>query len=168
MAAEYLTRADLVACITEGRLVQYFDDDCDGVVLDTDPNLIAILQRAERMAESRMRRSYTHVQILGLAALDEEFVGNVAWIAAELACERRTEFLSAEGKGAYWAQYTRALDEIDKLSKAQIRTVAEDTVGRLGNSGGSTTSRSLRRDDPVFAVAPGRGRHGPNGGSGGF
>lgn len=168
MAAEYLTRAHLVACITEGRLVQYFDDDLDGVVADDDPNLVAVLLRAERMAETRMRRSYTHAQILGMAAIDDQFVGNVAWIAAELASERRTEFLAADGKGAYWVQYTRALQEIDMLSKANIRTVAEDTVGRLGNSGGNTTSRSLRRDDPVFAVAPGRGNHGNSGGQGGF
>jgi hypothetical protein len=143
VAADFLTLQDLINRAGADTVAKYFDDANDGSVLETDPNVVAVLMEAEGEAYSRMLRAYgSKAPIILLAENDEVFRGHCAWVALEIASERRREFTDVDGKGAHWTQYQRATTYFDNLSKARIRSQAEPVAGRPSTLGGSRAQPS--------------------------
>jgi hypothetical protein len=131
---DYLTSADLDARAGAARVDLLFDDDGDS---QRDPEVMnAIMCEAEDFAASRMLKSWNRTAIATLAAQDITFRGHVAWVALELASERRAEWLAEDGKGRYWAQYLRAKEHFDMLAKSQISSQGEVQAGANAQSGG--------------------------------
>jgi hypothetical protein len=164
---DFLLLVDLANQIGHDRIVQFFDDDADGVVVDADPNVEQVLNQAEGLYYSRMRRAYGSRQaLIDLATADSIVKGHVIWLACEIAAERRMEFTSTEGWGAYKVQYERAITELDLLSKGQTRSVGgEEAVGQGANTGGRIQPKPPAGEPNQFTFATSRNRPG---GSGGF
>lgn len=137
---DFLTLTDLYNKVGERRVIELFDDDNDGDITGAS-EIVAYQQvmcEAESILYSRMLRSYTSQDtIVTLAENDEVLRGHVAWVALELASERRSFALGREGRGQYVYQYERALKEFDLLSRGRSRSKGESTAGTSGNVGGT-------------------------------
>lgn len=120
----------------------------------------AILQ-AQGLAESQLLRSWNRQQIALMAANDPSMRAQAAWLALEAASERRQEFISADGKGRYWAQYERSMSYFKELSKSKSHSQGEEAAGHGSNAGGSLRPalrpRQARR---IFADEPDGSGHG--------
>ncbi len=130
----YMTSADLDARVGAAKIDELFSDDGSGIRDSVTVNTLLI--EAEDFAATRMLKSWGIDQVNDMASLDESFRAQVAWVAIELASERRSEFLAEDGKGRYWAQYTRAKEHFDALAKSKIASAAETTVGKSKQTGG--------------------------------
>ncbi len=134
---DIIALADLSNQVGLQRVIQFFDDDGDGVVADGDPNVDQVLDQAEGQYFSRMLRAYGDKPTLILLAQNDPVVkGHIIWIACELMAERKVEFTNAEGWGAFQVQYKRALSELDLLSKGAVRSIGEVVAGQGANTGG--------------------------------
>ena len=120
-----------------------------------------VLQQAETIAESQLLRSWTQAQIVDLARADRGLRGQAAWLAMEFATERRHEFISADGRGRYWAQYERSMSFFKELSKSQIHSRGESSAGKGANAGGAVRP-ILQANQPrrIFADEPDGSTHG--------
>lgn len=148
---DYLSSADLDARAGAARVDLLFDDDGDS---QRDPDVLnAIMCEAEDFAASRMLKSWNRAAITTLAAQDITFRGHVAWVALELASERRAEWLAEDGKGRYWAQYLRAKEHFDMLAKSQISSQGEVKAGANAQSGG-TLGPTNDPNRATFTFAP--------------
>jgi hypothetical protein len=111
---------------------------------------------AEGVAYGYWLRSYTDKQtIIDLANADQVFKGMVAWVALELASERRVFAQAQDGKGEFWAQYERAIDYFDRLSKGRRRSAGEADVGVSGNVGGNVQPTTEQGERFIFATEKG-------------
>ena len=149
-AVRYLTAPDLEACVSVETVDRLFHDDNSGV-----RNMILmeqVMREAEALADSRMLRGWSVDQITVLAQDDPGFVNFVAWVAMELASERRGEFISQDGKGRFWAQYERSIDHFDRLSKSKIHSKGEGRAGTNANTGG-TAKPTLRTGQSRYTFA---------------
>ena len=165
----FLTLADLSNQITASRIIQFFDDDGDGVVVDADSQVASVLEQAEGQYYSRMLRAYPSKDSLTTLANNDPVVkGHVIWIACELAAERRTEFTDAEGWGAFRVQYDRAIKELDLLSKGATHSIAEEQVGLGANSGGVIQPSPNQGTEKQFTFLPSRNDGTGGTGPGGF
>lgn len=155
--ADYLALADLQAKVGAARVLQLFDDDGDGVLGVAElVNVWIVLEEAEGFAYSRMLRAWTQDAVIDLAGADPLFKGHVAWVALELASERRPEFTSPDGKGQFWAQYERAIQFFDALSKNKQRSIGETAGGRAGTAGGNVSPTTTANTAAQFTFAPSR------------
>lgn len=158
-SVRYLTAADLEACVSVETVDRLFHDDNSGV-----RNMLlmeAVMREAEALADSRMLRSWTVDQITTLALNDAGFRNFAAWVALELATERRGEFISPDGKGRYWAQYERSIDHFDRLSKSKIHSKGEAQAGLNANTGGRARPQlQTGQSRFVFADEPDGSGHG--------
>jgi hypothetical protein len=152
--ADYLTIDDLYELVGSQKVIQYFDDDLDGSIDDESDAVDKILDTAESIAASKMLNSYNDAATIAiLAGADPGFVTQVAWIALELASERRPEFCNDEGWGAFKAQYERAITYFTDLSKTKNRSIGEATAGANANTGGALQP-TLESGTPRFTFAP--------------
>lgn len=164
--AEILTLDDLYSRVPANRINGYFNDNGLNSVSDTDQVVQDVLMAAEGELSSRMLRAYpgdTANAIKLLVNNDATLKMHLAWVACELACERRPEFTDAQGFGAYKAQYERAITYFENLSKGLIRSKGESVAGVGANTGGDYQPNDQGQGEFVFA--PSRDR--PNG-RGGF
>lgn len=159
----YMSSADLDVRVGAAKVDELFGDLGTGVRDSTTVNTILI--EAEDFAATRMIKSWNIEQVNQMAARDETFRGQVAWVALELATERRPEFLAEDGKGRYWMQYLRAKEHFDALAKSKIASPAEVAVGKNKQSGGSLSAAAQPPPAPRFTWAP--DKNNPQG-SGGF
>lgn len=136
---QYLQVGDLEEHIGAAEVDRLFDDDGDG--LREDAKVDATMAEAEAIALSRMLRGWTEEQVIILAANDPAFTGQVAWIACELATERRPQFTAADGWGRFRAQYERAIQYLDALSKSQTHSKGERVAGKNQQTGGKLAPR---------------------------
>lgn len=167
--AEFLDLSDLQNQIGAQRIVQYFDDDGDGVVDDLDPQVVQVLDQAEGQYYSRLLRAYSSKDALTTLANNDPVVkGHVIWIACELAAERKPEFTDAEGWGAWKVQYNRSIKELDLLSKGATRTIAEEQVGAGANTGGTIQPSPPQGGAQQFTFLPSRNDGSGGQGPGGF
>jgi hypothetical protein len=153
---QYLVVGDLEEIIGAAEVDRLFDDDGDG--LRETPKVNAVLAMAESLALSRMLRGWSQEQVVDLAAEDPNFVTQVAWVAAELATERRPAFQGTDGWGRYRAMYERAIDYFDALSKSKIHSKGESAVGKNAQSGGNLVPRTSdgKALQPVFSPSKDR------------
>lgn len=120
-----------------------------------------VLQQAETIAESQMLRSWTQSQIVDLARADKGLRSQAAWLAIEFATERRHEFISADGRGRYWAQYERSMSFFKELSKSQIHSRGEVSAGKGANAGGAVRPiLQVNQARRIFADEPDGSSHG--------
>ena len=120
-----------------------------------------VLQQAETLAESQLLRSWTQQQIATMAAGDRGLRGQAAWIAIECATERRHEFISADGKGRFWAQYERAMLYFADLSKSKSHSRGEAQAGKGSNAGGAVRPIiAANQAKRIFADEPDGSGHG--------
>lgn len=149
-----MTKADLVQLVTDERVVQFFDDDGDGVVDAADTNLVSVLERAEAEYYSRMLRAYGDRQsMVDLANGDPAIKAHVAGIAMEFASERRPDFTSDDGWGPFKAYYQRAIDHFESLSKGRRRTIGQEAAGKAGTIGGQVSPAPPKGTTADFVFA---------------
>jgi hypothetical protein len=161
----YLTVDDLYALVGSRRVTELFDDDGDGSLTNDLASLYDALSSAEAEMAARLRRGWSADAIPDLVATDRALRRHAAWIALELASERRPEFLAADGKGAFWAQYERALQHADLVSKGRLRAPAGEAVAGTGAQvGAGVVQPTPDADTPRFLFAPDRDN--PTGGGG--
>ena len=155
--ARYLTIDDMIARVGSNRVNEYFDDDLSGDLDASETDFVdEVLTAAENEADSRLLRSFTLDQITELAENDEAFRRHASWIALEFASERRTEFLGADGQGAYGTQYNRAIKYFESLSRGKSRSKGELVAGKSGRHGGRVRPTLDTSTTPRFVFAPDR------------
>lgn len=153
---DFLTLQDLYNKVGERKVIQYFDDDNDGDITDADEVLAyqQVMCEAESMFYSRLLRAYTDKDsCVTLAQNDEIILGHVAWVALELASERRASFAGKGGAGQFQQQYERAIREFDILSRGRARSKGESAAGTSGNVGGQLQP-VIDESERTFVFAP--------------
>lgn len=146
-----LLAEDVERIVGRDTVVQLTDDANDGT--RDDEVLEPIIQQAEDIARSYLLRGFSADQIETLLTADQALRVQVAWVVAELLSERRSAFLGADGKGRYWAQYERALDYFDRVSKAKNFSVGELQTGQNALRGGSVQPQR-QPGTPTFTFGP--------------
>jgi hypothetical protein len=131
----FMTSYELELCIGAALVDQLFDDNGDS---KRDRPLVSqVLRRAEDYMMSALLGAWGDVNTLvKLAQADATLRMHVAWVACELASERRPALAASDGKGQFWAQLTRADAYFDSLYKAKAASVGEETVAVNANTGG--------------------------------
>lgn len=159
LTTRWLLWEDLETVVDKSTIDRLFQNDNTGY---RDMQLIeSVIQGAETLAESRLLRSWSQEQIVSMASVDSALRQQAAWLALEMASERRQEFIAADGKGRYWAQYERAIDYFDSLSKSKSHSRGE-ALNPSANTGGARRPVLDANQDP-FVFAPGRNGRGPGG-----
>lgn len=159
LASRWLQWEDLEAVVDVATIDRLFHDDNSGF---RNMKLIeTVIQGAEALAESKLLRSWSREQIYEMAGLDTALRHQAAWLALEMATERKQEFVSSDGKGRYWAQYERSIAYFDALSKSKDHSRGE-VVAKSANTGGQRRP-TLRVNQDPFLFAPGRNGRGPGG-----
>ncbi|HEX4334703.1 MAG TPA: hypothetical protein VH062_02250 [Polyangiaceae bacterium] len=161
---QFLSRADLDSRITAARVDQIFDRDGDG---RAEQSVIdEILAEAEGEALALLLRAFTLDQVTAMVGTpgahgpDVSLRAKMAWIACELASETKGEFIAEDGKGRYWARYTAAKTDIDKMSKGGLATPS----GQQNKQTGGLIRPSLRSGEKPFVFAPSGRSRSPRGG----
>jgi hypothetical protein len=162
----WLTFKDLERVTSVDVIDRLFQDNNGG---RRDAALLqSIILEAQALAESKLLRSWNQESIVKLAFHDPAVRMNAAWIALELATERRGEFIASDGKGRYWAQYERAMTFFDGLSKSKDQSRGEKANTQLGvdaagvnkNTGGKRSPQGQRGNNFVFADEGDGTKHG--------
>ncbi len=162
----WLTVKDLERCVSVDVVDRLFQDNNTS---QRDPGLVqSVILEAQSLAESKLLRSWSQSQIVQLAFHDHAVRLNAAWIAIELATERRGEFIAADGKGRYWAQYERGINFFDALSKSKDHSRGEKAQTQLGvsgagtgkNTGGKRLPQAVRGQNFTFADEGDGTKHG--------
>lgn len=158
---QYMTSADLDRRVGAKSIDDLFDDDGDG---ERDPiPLNAVLCEAEDLAATYLLSGWTADNIVNLGKTDETYRAQVAWVAIELATERRGVFIAEDGKGRYWQQYQRSLKYFDLLSKNRLATVSTTSGPNLQEN--ARVNPPINPNSDRFVFAP--NARSPNG-QGGF
>jgi hypothetical protein len=154
-------RAALESRITAQKIVQLYDDDGDGIVAGSDlATLESTLADADDIVTGILLNKGFTLEQLAIIRTDRQVVLSWANIAAQLAGERRTEWLDAQGHGPFDAFGVRGRSELGKLARGDLRSPKEAEAGiNLGLEG--------QFDERPFLFAP--NPHDPNDrGPGGF
>ena len=160
LISNWLKWEDLECVVDTATVDRLFTDDNDNT---RDMILIeAVIQQAESLAEAQLLRSWTREQIFKLGRADKAMRAMAAWFAIEMASERKQEFIAADGKGRFWAQYERSEKYFIALSKSQHHSRGEIEAGQGSNSGGKRLPKLGSNQDP-FVFAPGINGREPGG-----
>lgn len=157
-----LAEEDLEQIIGSAKVDEYSSDD--GSSTRNAEVIEGVLAQAEDLAMSYLLKGWTRDQVRVLIEEDSGLRVQIAWVAAELLTERRSEFLNDEGHGRYWAQYERALEYFDRLAKTKGHTVGAAKAGDSALRGGTVTPKA---PPTTAAFVFGASKSNP-GGSGGF
>ena len=167
MAIEYGSREALERRISAQRLVQMFDDDGDGAIANGDLDTLEEIMGAasDVVTGLLLHKGFTAAQ-LEIIKSDRQVVHAWAGIAAQLAGERKTEWLDDNGQGPYDALGKRGRDELKALATGAIRSVQEATAGANPAVSGAN---SVRVNEEPFIFNPNPRDYGSGGrGPGGF
>lgn len=145
--ANFVNRSDLEKQITLRRVVELFDDDCDGVVEKADAEGLA-----EVMAEANditigalYGKGFTAQELNGLSR-DRSIRRCAVQIAAQIAGSRRAEFMNPQtGEGPFDTMGKRGREYLAKLSAGEYRSRLEEQHGSNYSIGGANTAT-----DPPF------------------
>lgn len=169
--ADFLVIGDLITRVGNRKITGYFDDSNNGVLSDDSAAIDVVLSAAEAEMYARLLRAYPGdpadptgpMQLL--VANDPALKMHVVGVALQYAAERRPEFTDDEGVGPYKAQFTRAIDYFETLSKGLKRSKGEVQAGQGANSGGKLQPKPPAATAQQFVFA--RSRDSPFG-HGGF
>ena len=169
--ADFLVIQDLIDRVGNRKVTGYFDDNNNGTLSDENAAIDIVLSSAEAEMYARLLRAYPGDPadpagaMQALVANDPALKLHVVGVALQYAAERRPEFTDAEGVGPYKAQYSRAIDYFETLSKGLKRSKGETAAGPGANSGGRLQPKPPAATAGMFIFA--RSRNSPNG-HGGF
>jgi hypothetical protein len=152
--------SDLESKVGAQKIAQYFDDNLDADLTSVEEvaAIDVVLDEAEGEYFAEMLKGFkSKLQLIDLANADPVLKGHIAWIGVELASERRTEFTDAEGKGAHWIQYTRAIDHFQKVARNKKRSGGEETAGKGANVGGVIQPKPPASEPDAFIFASSKG-----------
>lgn len=168
-----LTINHLYARIGARRVNGYFDDSHNGEVGDEDETdaVNDVLSAAEGMFFAYGMRNWTGnprdagSAIIKLIDNDPILLMHLAWVACQMAAERRPEFTDENGNGPFKAQYERAEKYFVNISKGLQTSLGSIEAGAGANAGGSFSQvdESGYPDPFIFASSKYR-----PGGPGGF
>jgi hypothetical protein len=128
--------------------VELFDDDGDGLVEDADlATLETIMADADDIVTGILIRKGWSVEGLEHIALDRQVVRAWSGIVAQLAGERKPEWLDESGRGPFDAFGVNGRAELGRLARGEIRSVKEAEAGAHLSMGGEV-------GDHVFEFAP--------------
>lgn len=132
------------------RVVELFDDDGDGRVEGSDAETLAEYMGAasDIVAGLLLNKGFTEAQLEILKA-DRQVIHAWSGILAQLAGERKTEWLGEQGRGPYDAFGERARQELRALARGDIRSVQEDQTGP-----NPAVLGEVSVGDPVFVFNP--------------
>jgi hypothetical protein len=134
-AVSWGTRTDLALRMGgEARLVQFFDDDGDGVVADGDAQLVQAMTDADDVVTGILLDKGWSLAQLALLVGDRQVTRSWAGIAAQLAGERRPEFFDDKGLGPFDAIGQRGRMDLGKLAQGQVRSRREQETGGPGRN----------------------------------
>jgi hypothetical protein len=164
---DFLSLADLYRKVDASKVIRYVDDDGDGQMSATELSLLeGCMEEAEGRAYALLIPAFgSSSTIITLMQNDAFLRGSVAWMALELASERRPEFAQAEGWGAYKIQYERAVADLKQQGKGRERSQGESTAGTNAQVGGTVSPTPPAGRANQFVWAPNKAN---TGGSGGF
>lgn len=160
--SDFLTLADLYARATVRTVNGYFDDQHNGTLSDDSAAVEAVLSAAEAEMYARLMRAYPGDPstpgnaMQELVANDPALKGHVVNVALQYASERRPEFTAADGKGAWSAQWDRAIAYFETLSKGLKRSPGEAQAGRGANTGGKIQPKPPVGTGRQFVFSPSR------------
>lgn len=145
--------------VTASRLVELFDDDGDGLVEDADlATLETIMGDADDIVTGILIRKGWSAEGLEFVALDRQVVRSWAGIVAQLAGERKPEWLDESGRGPFDAFGIRAREELGRLARGETRSVKEDQAGPNLSAGGDVGDYPFEfAPDPRIPGDRGRG-----------
>jgi hypothetical protein len=136
--------------ITAQRVVQCFDDDGDGRLEGTDLDILALtLADADDIVTGLLLNKGFSLEHLERIKTDRQIVRAWSSIAAQLAGERRTEWLNERGQGIFDAFGARGRAELGALARGEIRSVHEPEVGANRALTGEVERRAF-----IFAPDP--------------
>lgn len=156
-----LSEDDLDQIIGPAKVTEYSNDD--GSSVRNDQVIEGVLAQAEDLAMSYLLKGWPRDAAQKLIDNDAGLRVQIAWVAAELLTERRSEFLNDEGHGRYWAQYERALEYFDRLAKAKGHTVGAAVAGESALRGGTVTPKAPQ-STAAFVFAANKSNPGGGGG----
>jgi hypothetical protein len=146
--AVFTTLERLQSVITERRTVQFFDDDGDGVIAESDAGVQFAMNSANDKATSIIFRKGFSLEQLDLLAADESLQRYATVLFAMYAGQRRLEFLDQEGRGPYDAMGKQALLDLQAISTGELRSKIEATAGA-----NPLTDADTNTGDPLFVVS---------------
>lgn len=158
--ADFLTLQDLYNRVGARAINGYFDDQRNGVLTDDTTAVDEVLSAAEGEMYSRMMRSYPgDPSTIGgavqtLVANDPALKTYVAWVACQLAAERRPAFTDDEGLGPYKGQWKRAIDYFESVSKGLRYSMGQPQAGAGRNAGGRLSPSPPAGTTKQFVFAP--------------
>jgi hypothetical protein len=152
-------RAAIEARITAARVVELFDDDGDGLVAAGDlATLATIMGDADDIVTGLLINKGFNEEQLEILALDRQVIRAWAGIAAQLAGERKPEWLDEQGHGPFDAFGVRARAELKALARGEIRSVQEGVAGLNSALSGSVDTHPFEfSPDPSIPGDRGRG-----------
>lgn len=134
--------------LTASRVVDLFDDDGDGRLEDEDlAKLETTMADADDIVTGILVKKGFSLEQLEIVATDRQIVRAWTNIFAQLAGERKHEWLDAQGHGQYEAQGVRAREELRALARGDIRSVKEPEAG-------PTQAVAAAGDARVLEVSP--------------
>ena len=151
----FLVRADMEKRVGSEKIEQYFDDDVDGDLADDDEAVQDVLCQAESDGFAILLKSYPSTdQIVLLVQNDDGLRNHFAWIAVNLASERRVEFTAEDGGGAHRVQHDRALKHMEDLMRSKRRSKGEAVAGKGRTAGGKLQPRPPATTAAAMQFAP--------------
>lgn len=161
--ANWTSLEDLIRRITRRRVVELFDDNGDGDITGSDAVGIdeAVASANDEVTSIMFRKGFDAAALNELSE-DASLRRYATAILAQLAGERRLEFLDAEGRTQFFWLGERARAALTKMSHGELRSKKEATgAGENPVVGGDTNL-----GDPVFVFSRDPrypGRSGPGG-----
>lgn len=145
--------------ITAQRVVEMFDDDGDELVAAGDlATLETLMAEADDIVTGLLLKKGFNAQQLEILALDRQVVRAWAGIVAQLAGERKPEWLDEGGKGPFDAFGVRAREELRALARGEIRSAQEDIAGANSSLSGGVERHAFEfAPDPDIPGDRGRG-----------
>ena len=151
---DFLVIGDLQAKVGNKVVLGFFSDSNAGALTAAELLIVDdVMAQAENEAYSRLLRAYSKAQVILLANNDPALKGHIAWVALEFASERRQEFMSEDGSGAFWRQYDRAIKYFDAISKGAQRSAGESVAGTTEHIGG-VIQPTVGTDESRFIFSP--------------
>lgn len=146
MAVAIGNRAALEAAITAQRVIQLFDDDGDGAVAGTDEaTLNDFIARADAVVVGiLLHKGFTVAQLTTLVT-DKQILALWGSICAQIAGERKHEWLDANGHGPFHGIGQRARADLVNVATGLIRLEKETEAGA-----NTTLSGDYAAPCPVF------------------
>lgn len=146
--AEFTTLARLQALITERRSVEFFDDDHDGSISESDASVSFAKNAAnDKVTSIIFRKGFSLEQIDDLTA-DESLQRYATCLFAMYAGQRRLEFLDAEGRGPYDTMGSQAVKDLQAIATGELRSRLEAIAGS-----NPITHADTNLGEPVFVVS---------------